>query len=276
MTSEPIPGEARIRTLTRADIPAALQLSTLAGWNQTADDWHILLHLAPNGCLAVEVDQQIVATATLLCYGDRLAWIGMVLTHPEHRHRGYAKQLFARLLAAANTLGVRTLKLDATEQGRPLYGSYGFKEEQPIERWERPTRESHAAGCEFDISRILELDRRAFGADRSDLLKNLALHSSVISNGAGFAFSRSGRAASYLGPCVAEESASARQLIEEAVQHSAGKGWYWDLLPSNRNAVKLATELGFSRQRRLTRMFRGDEFRGEDDLVYAIAGFELG
>jgi GNAT superfamily N-acetyltransferase len=274
--SEPIPGEARIRILTRADIPAALQLSTLAGWNQTGDDWHMLLHLAPNGCVAMEVDQHIVATATLLCHGDRLAWIGMVLTHPEHRHRGYAKQLFAHLLAAANTLGVRTLKLDATEQGRPLYESYGFKEEQPIERWERPVREtSDAAGCEFDVSTILELDRRAFGADRSDLLKNLALHGSVISNGAGFAFSRSGRAASYLGPCVAEESASARQLIQEAVQHSAGKRWYWDLLPSNCNAVNLASELGFSRQRRLTRMFRGDEFR-RDDLVYAIAGFELG
>ena len=269
--------DARIRLLTAVDVPAALELSTLAEWNQTADDWHMLLHLAPNGCFAIEVNQRIVATATLLCYGNRLGWIGMVLTHPDFRHRGYAKRLFAHVLAAANALGMRTLKLDATEEGRPLYESYGFRQEQAIERWYRPAGErATTVISEFDLPRMLELDGPAFGADRSELLTNLASRGTAIANGAGFALTRAGRSASYLGPCVAQESASARELIKHAVYHSTGKGWYWDLLPSNRNAVNLATELGFSPQRRLTRMFRGDEFRGEDDLVYAIAGFELG
>jgi GNAT superfamily N-acetyltransferase len=279
VNSEPLFGDAEIRTLTAGDVSAALHLSMLAGWNQTSDDWHMLLQLAPRGCFAVEVDGQVVATATLLCYGDRLGWIGMVLTHPEYRHRGYAKQLFAHVLAAANALGVRTLKLDATEQGRPLYERYGFKAEQAVERWYCAVGKNvELADSLFEVASLFQPDRRAFGTDRSDLLNELASRGHALANGTGFALTRPGSNASYLGPCVAEGAASASDLIKHAVLHSKGKdkGYFWDLLPANRNAVSLATELGFSPQRRLTRMSRGEELRGEDDLVYAIAGFELG
>jgi GNAT superfamily N-acetyltransferase len=263
--------------MTEKDVPGALQLSTLAGWNQTGDDWRMLLQLAPNGCLAIELEQRIVATATLLCYGNWLGWIGMVLTHPECRHRGYAKQLFAELLGRADSLGVRTLKLDATEQGRSLYESYGFKSERRMERWHCPAgKNAEAAGSVVDMSNLLQWDRRAFGTDRSDLLKNLASRGNAVATAAGFALTRPGSNASYLGPCIAENGASARELIEQAMRQSPGSSFFWDLLPSNRNAVSLAREFGFSPQRRLTRMFRGDEFRAEENLVYAIAGFELG
>jgi hypothetical protein len=40
--------------------------------------------------------------------------------------------------------------------------------------------------------------------------------------------------------------------------------------------VAIASELGFKRQRQLTRMALGSPLRGRIDLIYAIAGFELG
>src|SRR5437762_3624981 len=40
----------QLRNLNNNDLPAAMELSTLAGWNQTADDWRMLLELAPDGC----------------------------------------------------------------------------------------------------------------------------------------------------------------------------------------------------------------------------------
>ena len=267
----------QLRNLNNNDLPAALELSTLAGWNQTADDWRMLLELAPDGCFGMEVGGHVVVSATLVCYGDRLGWIGMVLTHPEFRHQGFAKQLFEHVLAIADSLGVKTFKLDATDQGQHLYESYGFKSEQAIERWFRPgslDREISEPSVEF--TKLHQLDREAFGADRSKLLEKLARRGRCCSDSAAYAFSRPGRSFSYLGPCLAESAEAARQVLEMAIGEPNAAGWFWDLLPANRNAVAVASEMGFAPQRRLMRMFRGEELSGNDQLVYAIAGFELG
>ena len=267
----------QLRNFNNSDLPAVIELSTLAGWNQTADDWRMLLELAPDGCFGMEVGGHVVSTATLLSYGDRLGWIGMVLTHPEFRHQGFARELFERVLAIADSVGVKTLKLDATDQGQHLYESYGFKSEQAIERWFRPgslAREISEPSVEF--TKLHQLDREAFGADRSKLLEKLARRGRCCSDSAAYAFSRPGRSFLYLGPCVAESGEAARQVLEMPIGEPNAGGWFWDLLPSNQNAVALASELGFSPQRRLTRMFRGEELKGNDQLVYAIAGFELG
>jgi hypothetical protein len=55
-----------LRSLAASGLPAALELSEQAGWNQTADDWHMLIDLAPEGCLAIEVEGDLAATTTLL------------------------------------------------------------------------------------------------------------------------------------------------------------------------------------------------------------------
>ncbi|HEY4052262.1 MAG TPA: GNAT family N-acetyltransferase [Terriglobales bacterium] len=265
-----------IRRLTSEDIPATLQLSTLAGWNQTAGDWQLLMDLAPDGCLAMEVGGSVVATATLLSYGERLGWIGMVLTHPEYRHRGYAKHLFARLLDHANTRGIKALKLDATDQGQPLYESCGFKAEQSVERWFRPASEGKASAACAEHADWRDLDAVAFGADRSSLLEVLRRRGKCFANSDAYLLSRPGRIAAYLGPFIARSRDAARAVLVQAISDYGTSDIFWDLLPSNQDAVSLASELGFSTQRRLTRMFRGEQLRGRDELVYAIAGFELG
>src|SRR5580700_3873540 len=100
---------AILRRLVASDIPAAIGLSEEAGWNQTSEDWRMLIDLAPQGCLAIEADGQLAATTTLLCYGRRLAWIGMVLTRAEYQRRGFARRLLAHVLENADTMGIATL-----------------------------------------------------------------------------------------------------------------------------------------------------------------------
>src|ERR1041385_7707967 len=129
--------EGTIRLLTSADLPHAFGLSSLAGWNQTAEDWNLLLRLSPAGCFGLQIGNTLAATATLFCYGTWLAWVGMVLTHPDFRRRGLATLLLRHVLAVADTLAIHTVKLDATEMGQPLYRSLGFVAEKPIERWAR-------------------------------------------------------------------------------------------------------------------------------------------
>lgn len=265
--------------MTVSELPAALQLSSLAGWNQTAADWQLLLEVATDGCFYIAVGGVLAATATLLRYGARLGWIGMVLTHPDFRKRGFAKRLLTHCLGRADALGIRTLKLDATEQGQPLYESLGFVSEEPVERWIRSSSPSggrpvsHAIG---ESSLAQADDAVAFGADRSELLQRLSRHGKFFAAATSYLLSRPGRIYKYLGPCVAKDLKTAHPLFQLALRDSTEGGWAWDLLPNNRDAAALAGELGFAPHRRLLRMSRGEELRSRDDLVYAIAGFEFG
>ena len=266
----------QVRLLTSADLPAAFELSTAAGWNQTIEDWAMLLDLAPEGCFGIEADGHLVSTTTLVCYGKRLAWIGMVLTNAKYRGRGFAHRLLTAALDHADLMGVQSVKLDATEQGRPIYESLGFRPEQEIERWSRMESSGLQRRAHSSKAYSADLDRQAFGADRSALLRMLSKRGEIFESPDGFLFSRQGRATAYLGPCIASDPATARSLITELINESTQPNWSWDLLPANKNAVASASELGFVRQRCLTRMTRGQPLHGRNDMVYASAGFELG
>jgi GNAT superfamily N-acetyltransferase len=269
-------GSGKLRRLRADDIPSAAQLSAKAGWNQTEEDWRTLLELSPEGCLGIEVDGDLAATTTLLCYGRRLAWIGMVLTKAEYQRRGFARRLMAHALENADKMGIATTKLDATDQGQPLYESLGFRSEQEIERWLRPGGNGQPPSSQSSLEKPWrDLDSLMFGADRSQLLERLARLNPPRSTSQSYLFSKPGRVTAYLGPCVSEDARAARHLIEGCVLN-APCAWSWDLFPRNQNAVALARDLGFSPKRHLVRMARGKELCEKQNVIYAIAGFELG
>jgi GNAT superfamily N-acetyltransferase len=258
-----------VRLLQEQDIVIATELSAEAGWNQTADDWRMLLRLNPENCFGIEFDGRLVSTATLSCYGRKLAWIGMVLTNRAYQRRGFARTLLLHAIARADQLGVESLKLDATDQGQPLYESLGFRVEQPVQRWWRTPQ---AGGAALQPANFLDHDMEAYKADRSELLRALMQRSNVQTSPDGFCLSRPGRRANYVGPCVARNADFARHSIQACAQEES----YWDLLPQNPAALALATELGFTEKRKLIRMVRGRDLRGREGWIYAIAGFELG
>jgi ribosomal protein S18 acetylase RimI-like enzyme len=269
-----------LRELRHSDLRDALELSRLAGWNQTKHDWELLLRLDPQGCFGIEVDHHIVATATLLRYGKQLAWIGMVLTKPDYRRMGFARRLMQAALQRSVSLNITSVKLDATADGQQLYETLGFTTEQIVERWFREagqsqmdeTRAPHASPA--SVSK--EMDREAFGADRHTVLHELAARNSPVATPEAFSFSRAGSRSRYLGPCVAVDQQTARTVIDQNLRASPESSWYWDILAANEKAAALAQEFGFVPQRRLERMVLGGRLTTNNQLVYAIAGFELG
>jgi GNAT superfamily N-acetyltransferase len=272
------------RTLTPADLPELLALCATAGWNQTEADWRRIMCLEPEGCLGLECDGGLVATATAVCYGRELAWIGMVLTHADYRGRGYGSRITTRAVEHARERGVGTVKLDATEMGRPVYLRLGFLNECPIERWSRAPdagRISSSPPACAPYSPDPELDRAATGADRGALLASLAREEALSVPGEGFAMARAGARSVQIGPCVARTPEAARALLRALTGRHVGATITLDLLPSNPRAVALASELGFAPARTLMRMVLGAgsppaAFPHDDSLVYAAAGFEYG
>jgi GNAT superfamily N-acetyltransferase len=289
-----------IRTLTSSDIPSAVELSAAANWNQTPEDWHRIMHLSAKTCRCIEDAGKVVATTTLLPYGTHLAWIGMVLTHPECRRQGLARRLMEDAISSAEREGIRTLKLDATDEGRPLYESLGFVVEKIVERWGIDSQIGDAAQnaadnssatnfCSHDVAisdNLLAQDTSAFGVSRNRLLELLSQSGRRSVTAHGYVLSRPGTKAQYLGPCLADSEAEASMLIAAHLRNHSNpqnersssdlRGWYWDLFPANPGAARCARRLGFTRRRTLWRMRRGQEIENNDAMVYAIAGFELG
>jgi N-acetylglutamate synthase-like GNAT family acetyltransferase len=267
-----------IRPLRHSDIEHALVLSDAAGWNQTPEDWSRLISLEPENCYSVEEDGRVVATCSLLVYSTDLAWLGMVLTHPDYRRRGHARRLLDVALARARTLGIRSVKLDATDEGEPLYRSLGFETGQAIERWRRDPGPVEGVAIPGDV--LWDLDLAAFGADRSRFLRALMWGRSSACGGLSgrpaYALHRPGRRAWYFGPCVSRNPEAAGQLATAVVAQHPDEPWFWDILPMNEHACGIAGRLGFRPVRRLARMWLGEELRGDDSLVYATAGFEAG
>lgn len=252
----------RIRILEPSDVPQALALSQAVGWNQTTADWSLVIEMNPAGCFAMDVEGSVVATTTSIRYGIELAWIGMVLTHPEFRGRGYARALMQSVLDHLSD--VRTVKLDATELGAPLYRQLGFVDECPIERW---TGQAHPPPVEVKSFTYPEFDKEAFGADRSVLLKRLAKIEAASLKDA-FAMGRGNR----FGPCVSQSKDSALLLAQWFLSRHPNEEIVWDLFPDNNQAQTL----GFQLSRRLSRMTRGRKLKVNNSLIYAGAGFEFG
>lgn len=50
-----------------------------------------------------------------------------VYTVPSHRRQGVARQMVTALMEEAKRRGITEISLDATEAGRPLYESLGFR-----------------------------------------------------------------------------------------------------------------------------------------------------
>lgn len=275
-----------LRHLTSADLPFADSLRAIAGWNQTLTDWQRFLDLSPNGCLLAECEGRPVATATTTCYGGELGWIGMMLVHPDFRRRGIARVLLEHCIEILRHAGIKSIKLDATPAGREVYARMGFVDECVLTRFQREggvTGKSSAGVRAFrseDFARIVALDTAATGAQREELLQLLIAQSerAVVREAtggelAGFGILRAGSLASYLGPVVATDAESAREIADALIAEKT----FCDLHDTNKEAIAWAESSGFKPQRSLTRMFLGENVKPAAPKTYfAIAAPDLG
>jgi predicted N-acetyltransferase YhbS len=281
--------ELEIRLLTENDISAGMRLSELAAWNQTENDWRRLLKHDPLGCFVACLNNRVVGTTTSTAYGTDLAWIGMVLVDPDCRHRGIATQLMQVTLDNLRARGVKTIKLDATPSGQPVYAALGFVDETRIERWAGTAPPIGKTDCQVWTQqarpKVLALDRRAFGAERLALLGSLVADSSVppltisASDGElrGYVLAHQGTVAWYVGPIVATDRNAAASLLDGMLDQLDGRDVFIDINTGFEVGAQIVAARGFVKQRDFMRMRIGLESNaGTSALIFAIAGPEVG
>jgi Acetyltransferase (GNAT) domain len=168
-------------------------------------------------------------------YGADLASVGMMLVAARYGRRGLGRALMEHLLAEA---GDATVTLFATDLGKPLYDKLGFRTIRRSAAFTGPfrpetpeTAEPAAAqtadnskmrtrpAAAADMASIIDVDKAAFGADRSRLLRRLPAFAGqflVLESGrglAGFAAAWLNHTSTVIGPVVAPDGAAARRLI---------------------------------------------------------------
>ncbi len=290
-----------LRPLGAADLAAATALSTSVGWNQTLADWRRLHAVTPAGCLGAWRGPDLVGTATLVDYGGRVAWLGMVIVAASERGRGLGGRLVEAALATGGDhylpgpgrepAGV--IGLDATDLGAPLYERAGFVTVATIDRWRgylRPddggtplgaapqTRQLTAA----DHTAVAALDLAVAGVDRSALLAHLLREDDVVVFGAhagpaltAFAVLRPGREAAHLGPLVGSDAAGRAAALADAARYASGAPVLVDAVRSEASSELLAGA-GLSVARTLRRMTRPGRRVMMTDGVVAATAFEWG
>ncbi len=275
-----------IRALTADDLPLGMQLKEQAAWNQTEADWRRLLDMEPEGCFVAEVDGRPVATTATCIFGS-VAWVAMVLVDRMARGRGIGTALMQHALAFLDGRGVRTVRLDATPLGRPVYEKFGFVPQFELARREgtlpsAPAVVSVATANQEDWENLLRLDREVTAtdrrkwllrlfADRPDALRVIRQEGEIT----GFATSRPGSRALYLGPCLASPEAGPL-LFTDAWHRGTGQLVCLDIPVDNKPALQMAEAQGLTVQRHLLRMCRGDLIQERVECLWASSGPELG
>jgi hypothetical protein len=234
-------------------------------------------------------DGTLAASAVVLPYGGKFAWVSMVLVLPEQRRRGFATQLLKKALAENSVSGLASI-LDATPAGHEVYVQEGFSDTWGFRRFSLPSFSKETASNkevrpieEIDWPGILELDALAFGASREAVLRNLAARlpaAGLVAERkgkiAGFLLGRDGREARQLGPLVATGKQTARDLLAAALACTPSP-IYIDIADHAPALQSWAQAHGFEFQRPFTRMVIGaPRAPGDESLVYCPAGPELG
>ena len=290
MQSSPV----TIREMTQRDIAVGLRLCRLSHWNQLESDWLSLLSRSPDGCRVAEKNGEVIGTVATVRYQDRFSWLAMMLVDPKARRAGIGTQL---LLEGLNILSEhRCIRLDATPAGRLLYKEHGFEDEYSIYRMtlhgaggtgdmmQHPRVQSGIVRKmrEEDLPAVFERDREVFGADRSELLKELftrSPESAWVIGGTGiqgYCLSRAGFLYRQLGPIVADDEARSVQLLSHGLLE-VEEPIVIDAPDHSHTWLQWLRNRGFLQERTFVRMHRGENrYPGVPQSLFGVLGPEFG
>src|SRR5262249_31925615 len=152
--------------------------------------------------------------------------LSMMLVNPSERRSGLGTRLLESALESL--AGESCVRLDATPLGEPLYRRFGFSGESELVRSQVTVVPGGRAGpspavrpmLARDFADVLALARRIFGADRGALLASFANRAPQLARTLGqggvlqaYCFGRPGYSYPQIGPVVARDLPSARELV---------------------------------------------------------------
>ncbi|MBN2706952.1 MAG: GNAT family N-acetyltransferase [Deltaproteobacteria bacterium] len=277
-----------IRQMTRSELDIAVDWAAAEGWNPGRFDADCFFAADPLGFFIGLVDNQPVATISVVKYDELSGFVGFYMVKPEFRGRGYGLRLWDFALNGSKEL---CLGLDGVVAQQGNYRKSGFNP-----AWRNIRCQGQGGGPLPDNLRVVPLatvplaeicayDRSFFPADRRRFLESWLAQPQSTALGIrdwdgrlpGYGVLRACRVGYKFGPLFADRPGLAEELFLALKAHAPETASVFLDVPEINAAARALVE----RHRLATvfataRMYRGACPKLSWERMYGITTFELG
>lgn len=169
----------QMRPMEAKDITFAVGLTNQEKWGVTRTDLRRLMRLNPRGCFIAHDGIAKLGITMTTVYGRKLAWIGNVIVDKRYRGRNIGHTLIEHAVSHLQKARVQHIALYCYLEHVKFYEDLGFARDKPFVRVRRskpgkePLRVPKTSRQLPPLPNIFAADKRAFGADRSKLIRAL-------------------------------------------------------------------------------------------------------
>src|SRR4030095_10106794 len=166
MTSAPL----RIRALGPGEVGLAIDWAAAEGWNPGLHDAACFYAADHDGFLVGSLDEEPIATISVVKYGATFGFLGLYIVRPECRGQGYGMQIWK---AGLSRLAGRNVGLDGVVAQQDNYRKSGFKLAYRKVRYRGKARAAASIDARIvplssvPVTETIAYDRAFFPDDRS-------------------------------------------------------------------------------------------------------------
>ena len=281
------PTALRVSTLGPNDVGLALDWAAAEGWNPGLHDAACFYAADHDGFLVGTLDDEPVATISVVKYGATFGFLGLYIVRREFRGQGYGLQLWK---AGLTRLAGRNVGLDGVVAQQDNYRKSGFRFAYRNIRYRGMAEATASIDARIvplssvPVADIIAYDRAFFPDDRAAFLRCWIrqpestalgiLHGSAL---AGYGVVRRCRDGYKIGPLFAEDPASAESLFSALQAHvPEGAVLHLDVPEPNVAALALAERHRMAVAFETARMYTGAAPQLPLRRLFGVTTFELG
>lgn len=277
--------EIRVERLKKEQIGDIVTLSSYIGWDYNKEEIETIFD---SGIVygVWNERKELIASAAIILYGEKLASIGMVIVHPDYKGSGIGKAITN---ACMKSVSAQTpIMLIATDEGKPLYEKLGFRAVSYVSKYICNSynvnnycmrHEDYMMNYEeCDLEEIIKLDEYAFGTNRKGFVTKRIMQSEQCivvkdkeQNVLGYGLSIQTPENKIIGPVVAEDDAMAMRIVHYLAREHHGK-LRIDVPEGKKDFMRKLESVGFQKVHTPPIMMRNsDRFLKRNGELYSIA-----
>jgi predicted N-acetyltransferase YhbS len=246
------------------------------GWGDIVDLFIYNIHCSFCYPIKMSMGGRMVAVGNIILFKDT-AWLSQIIVHPAYRRRGFGKAVTQELIGQIDQQQYKTILLDATSLGYPVYQKLGFETISEHLHFSANETESTFEKSTYiipvderDREAIFQLDELATGERREKKLMEKLNEAWIYSrnkNLEGMYFPSLGK-----GMIIAQQPDAGIELMKMRMNKNKSS-----MLPAeNKPAIDFLLSNGWTQTRMSRRMILGRTIAWKPRYIYNVISGAFG